>query len=168
MKAQTYLHYYPDGTQFSRTPGRLSWTDDDRLVLERVDTELNPIDVVFDAPVREVRVTGAMSVPKFTVNGRGHRVDFAEHARLTGMATGVVGGALDSDLARGASVGIYANGTAASGVAQWIAALQAAGASTSYWTTGKIVAVTVIGVVVLVPVLFAVLVVVAILNPSAI
>jgi hypothetical protein len=109
-----------------------------------------------------------MSVPKFTVNGRGHRVDFAEHARLTGMATGVVGGALDSDLARGASVGIYANGTAASGVAQWIAALQAAGASTSYWTTGKIVAVTVIGVVVLVPVLFAVLVVVAILNPSAI
>jgi hypothetical protein len=168
MKAQTYLHYYPDGTQFSRTAVRLSWTDDDRLVLERVDAELNPVDVVFDAPVREVRVTGAMSVPKFTVGGRGHRVDFAESARLTGMITGAIGGAVDSNAARGASVGIYAGGTAASGVAQWIAALRAAGASTSYWTTSKIMAVTVISTIALVAVIAVAIVVVAIVNPSAI
>lgn len=168
MKAQSYLHYYSDGTQFSRTTARLSWTDDDRLVLERVDAEHTPIDVVFDAPIREVRVTGAMSVPKFTVGGRGHRVDFAESARISGMVTGAIGGAIDSDIARGSGVGIYAGGTAASGVAQWVAALKAAGARTNYWTTGKVMAVTVIGTFALVAVIFAVLLVIALVNPSAI
>ena len=153
MKAQTYVPYYPNGTQFSRVVTRLSWTDNDHLVLERLDESGQPCETYFDSPIAEVAITGAMSTPKFTVGAQGYRVDFAESARIQASLMGVVAGALDSPAARGTSTALYAQGTAASGVEQWMAALQAAGARSRYWTTRKLMVVTVVGGLALVAVI---------------
>lgn len=164
MKAQTTLAHYPDGTQFSRVTARLSWTDDDRLVLERVGDQGEALETYFDAPIPEVRITGAMTTPKFTVNGTGYRVDFNEAARFASAAARIAGG-VHSDPAAAASLGIQLGGTNASGVQEWMAALTAAGATSKYWTSSKVVLASIIGAVVIVVGAFIGVVITAIIAP---
>ncbi|SMQ74925.1 hypothetical protein SAMN06295943_3324 [Agreia sp. VKM Ac-1783] len=114
-KAVRDLDYFRGTTQLSAVPARLTWTGDDRLRLEALDTAGAPIETLFEAAIRDVAIGGGFTTPSFSVAGAGYRVDFSMAARTGSFSA-----------------------ASTSGVAQWMHALRAAGAKSHYWSATRI------------------------------
>lgn len=168
MKAQKVIDYFPSGTQFSQEKVQLSWTDDDRLRMQAVDSEGRLGAVHFDVPVSAVTVRGSMSVPKFLVDGVGYRVDFSADARTVGAHLAGVGAGSEGAGFQVASLALTAEAVAASGAQQWMDALKAAGANVRYWTTGKVIAAGAIAAGLVIALAIVGVVIAAVLNPASI
>ena len=127
--------YYSGVTQFSQKPAILTWTTDDRLIVDVVDAVGSLTQRVMDEPIKGLKVRGNLAFIYFVVNGKKVRIDFSVASRMVNVAAGVASIGIPLVETVGSVGGLYAQNELikSSGVLEFLADVKAAGAKVKYW-----------------------------------